>query len=121
MALAGASGWSGRSRPRSPATRRRPWGSVGAGREAVGLLDITMIRTGYLRWEIEVQDVRSPDDRQAREAIFLARPSYRIVRVKSTGHIDAAERFVRGEATYDSLLRTLQRHGSEIDVMVPDV
>ena len=80
-----------------------------------------MIRTGYLRWEIEVQDVRSRDDRLAREVIFLARPSYRIVRVKSTGHIDVAERFVRGEATYDSVLRTLHRHGGATDVRVPDV
>src|SRR5207244_6164252 len=80
-----------------------------------------MIRTGYLRWEIEVQDVRSRDDRLAREVIFLARPSYRIVRVKTTGHIDVAERFVRGEATYDSVLRTLHRNGGESDVRVPDV
>ncbi len=80
-----------------------------------------MIRTGYLRWEIEVEDVRSRDDRLAREVIFLARPSYRIVRVKCTGHIDAADRFVRGEATYDSVLRTLHRHGGETEVRVPDV
>jgi hypothetical protein len=80
-----------------------------------------MIRTGYLRWEIEVQDVRSRDDRQAREVIFLARPSYRIVRVKSGGRVDAADRFVRGEATYDAVLRTLQRNGGETDVRVPDV
>ena len=80
-----------------------------------------MIRTGYLRWEIEVQDVRSRDDARSREVIFLARPSFRIVRVKRTGHADAAERFVRGEATYDSVLRTLDRDGGETDVRVPDV
>jgi hypothetical protein len=80
-----------------------------------------MIRTGYLRWELDVQDVRSRDDRQAREVVFLARPSYRIVRVKRTGHADAAERFVRGEATYDSVLRTLERDGGEMDVRIPDV
>jgi hypothetical protein len=80
-----------------------------------------MIRTGYLRWEIEVDDIRSRDDQLAREVIFLARPSYRIVRVKSSGHIDAAERFARGEATYDSVLRTLHRDGGETDVRVPDV
>ena len=44
-----------------------------------------MIRTGYLRWEIEVNDVRSSTDPTAREVIFLARPSYRIVRVKKAG------------------------------------
>ena len=48
------------------------------------LLGVVMIRTGYLRWEIEVQDVRSRDDPQSREVIFLARPSFRIVRVKRT-------------------------------------
>jgi hypothetical protein len=80
-----------------------------------------MIRTGYLRWEIEVRDERSRDDRQAREVIFFARPSYRVVRVKSAGHIEAAERFVRGEAAYDSVLRTLHRDGGETDVRIPDV
>jgi hypothetical protein len=80
-----------------------------------------MIRTGYLRWEIDVQDVRSSDDPQAREVIFLARPSFRIVRVRRTRHADAAERFVRGEATYDAVLRTLDRDGGETDVRIPDV
>ena len=80
-----------------------------------------MIRTGYLRWEIEVEDVRSRDDQLAREVIFLARPTYRVVRIKSSGHIDAAERFARGEATYDSVLRTLHRTGGETDVRVPNV
>ena len=80
-----------------------------------------MIRTGYLRWEIDVQDVRSQDDAQSREVIFLARPSFRVVRVKRTCHADAAERFVRGEGTYDSVLRTLDRDGGETDVRVPDI
>ena len=80
-----------------------------------------MIRTGYLRWEIDVQDVRSRDDERSREVIFLARPSFRTVRVKQTRHADAAERFVRGEATYDSVLRTLERDGGEVDVRIPDV
>jgi len=80
-----------------------------------------MIRTGYLRWEIEVQDVRSRDDPHSREVIFLARPSFRTVRVKRARHADAAERFVRGEATYDSVLRTLDRDGGETDVRIPNV
>ena len=53
--------------------------------------------------------------------IFLARPSFRTVRIKHTRHADAAERFVRGEAAYDSVLRTLERDGGEIDVRVADV
>ena len=80
-----------------------------------------MIRTGYLRWEIEVADDRSVVDPRAREVTFLARPSYRVVRVKNQGHQDASERFVRGEDTYDVVLRNLQREGAEADVRVPDV
>ncbi len=80
-----------------------------------------MIRTGYLRWEIDVDDARSAVDPMAREVTFRARPSYRVVRVKSAGHAGAAERFLQGEATYDTVLRTLQRGGGEVDVVVPDV
>lgn len=80
-----------------------------------------MIRTGYLRWEIDVQDIRSRDDERSREVIFLARPSFRTVRIKHTRHADAAERFVRGEGAYDAVLRTLERDGGEIDVRIPDV
>ena len=43
------------------------------------------------------------------------------MRVKGRGHTDAADRFVRGEGTYDSVLRTLNRPGAETDVRVPDV
>jgi hypothetical protein len=80
-----------------------------------------MIRTGYLRWEIEVQDLRSRDDQQSREVIFLARPSFRTVRIKRTRHAEAAERFVRGEIAYDTVLRTLERDGGEVDVRIADV
>jgi hypothetical protein len=80
-----------------------------------------MIRTGYLRWEIDVEDARSAADASAREVTFRARPSYRRVRVKSAGQVEAAERFVQGAATYDDLLRTLRREASEVEVVVPDV
>ena len=80
-----------------------------------------MIRTGYLRWEIDVQDIRSKDDPLSREVVFLARPGYRVIRVKRTSHADAAERFVRGDDTYESVLRTLERDGGETDVRVPDI
>jgi hypothetical protein len=80
-----------------------------------------MIRTGYLRWEIEVNDLRSREDALAREVVFLARPSYRILRVKRTGHASAALEFVRGETTYDSVVRTLERDGGEMDVRIEDV
>ncbi len=29
--------------------------------------------------------------------VFLARPEHRVVRVKRTGHVEAAQQFVRGE------------------------
>ena len=80
-----------------------------------------MIRTGYLRWEIDVEDVRSKIDATAREVIFRARPSYRVIRVKSNGHAEVAERFVTGQSTYDEVMRSLQREGGEVDVTIPDV
>src|SRR6185437_14773784 len=80
-----------------------------------------MIRTGYLRWEIEANDRRCATDATAREVVFLARPSFRTVRVKGNGHADAAERFVRGEDSYDTVLRALKRDGAEMDVVIPDV
>jgi hypothetical protein len=80
-----------------------------------------MIRTGYLRWEIEVSDSRSREDGEAREVVFRARPSYRILRVKRMRHASATEQFVRGETTYDSVLRTLEQDGGEVDVRIGDV
>lgn len=85
------------------------------------LFRIAMIRTGYLRWEIDVADERSPVDPRAREVTFRARPSYRVIRVKSNGQIDAAEQFTQGEATYDTVLRAMRRDGEETDVVIPDV
>jgi hypothetical protein len=80
-----------------------------------------MIRTGYLRWEIEVDDVRSEVDPRAREVVFLARPSYRRVLVKSQNHAEAAERFVRGEASYETVLRTQARPTAEVELVISDV
>jgi hypothetical protein len=80
-----------------------------------------MIRTGYLRWEIEADDIRSQVDPQAREVVFLARPTHRIVRVKSPGHAEAAEHFARGDATYNEVLQTLSRNGGEVELVIPDV
>ena len=80
-----------------------------------------MIRTGYLRWEIEVGDVRSRVDPQAREVSFLARPTYRVVLVKNHGHQQAAEKFLHGEETYDNVLRSLRKEGAETPVTIPNV
>jgi hypothetical protein len=80
-----------------------------------------MIRTGYLRWEIEADDDRSTVDSRAREVTFHARPSYRVVRVKNQARQEAAERFARGEARYDTVLRSLERPGAEVDLTIPDI
>ncbi len=80
-----------------------------------------MIRTGYLRWEIDVQDRRSAVDAAAREVVFTARPTYRRVLVKNHGHQVAAEKFLRGEGAYDAVVRTVERQGAEVEVTVPDV
>ena len=80
-----------------------------------------MIRTGYLRWEIEAGDARSGDDAFARVVTFKARPTNRVVRVNNAGREDAAERFARGETTYDAVLRVADRAETEIDLTVPDV
>jgi hypothetical protein len=79
-----------------------------------------MIRTGYLRWEIEVDDARSPSDATAREVTFRARPSYRRLLVKNDDE-GAAERFARGEVAYDAVLRALKRGGTEALIELPDV
>jgi hypothetical protein len=80
-----------------------------------------MIRTGYLRWEIEVADDRSLADHTAREVTFFARPSHRLVRVKGEALQAAAERFARGEDSYDAVRRSVQREAAEVDVIIPDV
>src|SRR4051812_48954857 len=80
-----------------------------------------MIRTGYLRWEIDVADARSAVDPRAREVTFRARPTYRIVRIKGAAQDEVTERFLQGEATYDAVLRALHRDGGETDIVIPDV
>lgn len=80
-----------------------------------------MIRTGYLRWEIEVAEGRSDQDRSAREVRFLARPSYRVVRVRNDHPDQTAERFARGEVAYDHVLRAVDRPGTEVDITIPDI
>lgn len=80
-----------------------------------------MIRTGYLRWEIEADDVRSLADGTAREVRLLARPTYRRVCVSGLVPQHAAERFVRGEASYDDVLRTQTRPAPDVELTIPDV
>ncbi|MFO0960704.1 MAG: hypothetical protein U0800_25255 [Isosphaeraceae bacterium] len=68
-----------------------------------------MIRTGYLRWEIEASDDRSANDRAAREVAFLARPGYRRVKVRNHEAQQEAGRFLRGEVNYGAVLETRER------------
>jgi hypothetical protein len=80
-----------------------------------------MIRTGYLRWEVEVADARSAVDFEAREITFLARPTYRRVLVRGRAQQEAAERFVRGEAGYGEVLRRARADDAEVELTIPDV
>jgi len=67
-----------------------------------------MIRTGYIRWEIEASDDRSTVDPAAREVRLLARPSYRriVVRHKTAGNL--ADRFAQGEISYAEYREALE-------------
>jgi hypothetical protein len=81
-----------------------------------------MIRTGYLRWEIDATDARAEADLKAREVTLRARPTYRVVRARNTrAREEAAAQFVRGQVAYDAVLKTLERDDGTIDVTVPDV
>ena len=70
-----------------------------------------MIRTGYLRWEIEVDDDRSAADATAREVTLRPGRATGSSASRASATEAAAERFVRGEATYDAVLRTETRDG----------
>lgn len=80
-----------------------------------------MIRTGYLRWEIDVEDARSASDQEAREVSFRARPTYRTIRVKNPGQDRAAEQFARGAASYQAVLQRRAREAPSLDLRIPDV
>lgn len=82
-----------------------------------------MIRTGYLRWEIEVDDRVHPQDNLAREISFLARPAHRKVIVKGPGMAvhDAAARFVSGTGNYDSVRRELAQEDVETELTIHDI
>ncbi len=80
-----------------------------------------MIRTGYLRWEIEATDERCEADSRAREVVFLARPTHRMVRVKGQANQHASDRFVKGEVGYADVVQTLQQGNTEVDVRVDNV
>jgi len=59
-----------------------------------------MIRTGYIRWEIDASDDRCPNDSAAREVRLIARPSYRRISVKHKTAGNLADRFAHGEISY---------------------
>jgi len=80
-----------------------------------------MIRTGYIRWEIEAEDRRSPQDRLAREVELRARPTHRRV-VIERGRIEgAAQRFTTGQATYAEVLRASEDRNADVEFELPDV
>ena len=67
-----------------------------------------MIRTGYLRWEIDAEDVRAPNDPAAREVRLTARPTFRRVAVKHKTAGDLADRFAQGEISYAAYREALE-------------
>lgn len=82
-----------------------------------------MIRTGYLRWEIEAEDRRHAADRLAREVVFRGRPTHRCVRVTApTWQVAAAtENFRDGTGTYEELQQALELPWEEVEFTLPDV
>lgn len=79
-----------------------------------------MIRTGYLRWEIEGNEQRSAQDRWANEVTLVARPSYRRARILWTPSDNVHQRFAHGTATYaDVMAHKVEARWSEITI--PDV
>ncbi len=75
-----------------------------------------MIRTGYLRWEIEAEDIRCAEDRASREVILRARPTYRrlIIKHKSAG--DLADRFARGEISYAEYQEAIEEGEDQLPI-----
>lgn len=82
-----------------------------------------MIRTGYLRWEIEAGDHPCPQDPYAREVRFRARPSFRTVRIQGAGPaVQAiADRFQRGLATFAQYEAALRKKDDVFEHRVSDV
>ncbi|MCY2935874.1 MAG: hypothetical protein NT172_17110 [Planctomycetota bacterium] len=67
-----------------------------------------MIRTGYLRWEIDAQDERTKEDAYARQVILTARPTFRHLTIKHKIAGDLADRFARGEISYAEYQESLE-------------
>lgn len=80
-----------------------------------------MIRTGYLRWEIEASEQRSQQDRYANEVTLRARPSYRNVRIKWTPRSSAEKAFVQGVGTYADVIKGEKNDPVWDEIAVPDV
>ncbi len=80
-----------------------------------------MIRTGYLRWEIDVADEPLIRGSSGPRSDLPGKAELPRDSGQSSGHLDAAEQFTQGETTYDTVLRAMRRDGEETDVVIPDV
>lgn len=80
-----------------------------------------MIRTGYLRWEIEASDKRSKQDNLANEITLVARPSYRNVRIKWSPLSTAQKNFIHGDGNFAAIIAAQQTEFLHDDIVVPDV
>ncbi len=80
-----------------------------------------MIRCGYMRWEIHVEDRLCEQDRTAREAVFLAKPTYRNLTVVYDADDDARRRFAQGQAAYDEVMNLENDVPLKTKLVIPDV
>lgn len=75
-----------------------------------------MIRTGYLRWEIDAEDVRCKEDPYSREIRFLARPTFRRLVIKHQKAANLADRFARGEISYAEYQEAVEEGETELPI-----
>lgn len=80
-----------------------------------------MVRTGYVRWEVEVADRRCPGDPWSGEVSLFARPTYRRTRVRWNGLTAAEHDFVRGRGTHAAMQRRGAAGVAEEIITLPDV
>ena len=80
-----------------------------------------MIRTGFLRWEIEASERRSAQDNRSNEVSLTARPTYRTARIKWSPQSTAEQKFAQGAGTYAEVLSATKMGPIHTDVVLPDI
>jgi hypothetical protein len=80
-----------------------------------------MIRCGYIRWEMHVEDRPCEQDRAAREAVFLAKPTYRNLDVLYSNDDDVRRQFAQGMVNYEAVLNYKGEAPLRTRIVLPDV